>query len=53
MEILAGTLVWILPFPQTKYVGTGIIMDGIRRTFDGVDEKGKDNEKKQHLQEIP
>ncbi|MDN3506417.1 MAG: hypothetical protein P0S96_04230 [Simkaniaceae bacterium] len=46
VEILGGSLVWILPIPGAKLVGGAMISDGIRRTFNGLEEL--DNENKQN-----
>lgn len=47
VEILSGALVWILPFPGTKQLGGIMIADGVRRTFNGLEEVGKKNKKHQ------
>ncbi|NGX27133.1 MAG: hypothetical protein K940chlam6_01064 [Chlamydiae bacterium] len=46
VEILGGSLVWILPFPGARQLGGFIIADGVRRTFNGledIDEENKQN----------
>lgn len=48
VEILGGALVWILPFPGTKQLGSIMIADGIRRTFNGLEEIDEENKKNQH-----
>ncbi len=45
VEILGGALIWILPFPGAKQLGGIMIGDGIRRTFNGLEEMDKDNKK--------
>lgn len=50
VEILGGVLVWILPFPGAKELGVIMIGDGIRRTFNGVEEADKENKKNQLFQ---
>ncbi len=44
VEILSGALLWILPFPGAKQIGFLIISDGIRRTFNGLEEVEKENQ---------
>lgn len=46
VEVLVGSLVWVLPFPGTKQVGGIIIGDGLRRTFNGLEELDQENQKK-------
>ena len=48
VEILGGALVWILPFPGTKQLAGIMIADGIRRTFNGLEEVDEENKKNQH-----
>lgn len=43
VEILSGALLWILPFPGAKQIAMLIISDGIRRTFNGLEEVEKEN----------
>lgn len=43
VEILGGALVWIIPFPAAKVAGGAMIGDGIRRTFNGLEELDKEN----------
>lgn len=47
VEILGGSLVWILPLPGTKQLGGLMIADGVRRTFNGLEEMDKENKKNQ------
>lgn len=47
VEILGGVLICILPFPGAKRVGGMMIGDGIRRTFNGLEEIDKENKTKQ------
>lgn len=47
VEILGGALVWILPFPTAKQLGSIMIADGIRRTFNGLEEIDKENKNNQ------
>jgi hypothetical protein len=48
IEILSGALVWILPFPGTKQIGGIMIADGVRRTFNGLEEIDEENKQSQH-----
>ncbi len=48
VEILGGSLVWVLPFPGAKQLGGIMIADGVRRTFDGLEEIDKENKKEQY-----
>ena len=43
VEILGGGLVWILPFPGAKQLGGIMIADGVRRTFNGLEEIDEEN----------
>jgi hypothetical protein len=47
VEILGGALVWILPFPAAKQIGSIMIADGIRRTFNGLEEMDRENKNNQ------
>ena len=46
IEILVGALVWIIPAPGTKQLGAVLVGDGIRRTFNGLEEVDKQNQAK-------
>jgi len=48
IEILGGSLVWVLPFPGTKQLGGLMIADGVRRTFDGLGELDEENKQAQN-----
>jgi len=48
VEILGGALIWILPFPGTKQLGGIMVADGIRRTFNGLEEINEENKKNRH-----
>ena len=43
VEILSGALLWILPFPGAKQAAGLLLGDGIRRTFNGLEELDKQN----------
>ena len=44
VEILVGALIWIIPAPGTKQLGAILVGDGIRRTFNGLEEVDKQNQ---------
>lgn len=45
VEILTGALIWILPFPAAKQLGGIMIGDGVRRTFNGIEEIDENKKK--------
>lgn len=45
VEILGGALVWILPIPGSKVVGGAMMSDGVRRTFNGLEELDEVNKR--------
>lgn len=48
VEILSGALIWILPFPGAKQFGGIMVADGVRRTFNGLEEKDEENKKNRY-----
>lgn len=46
LEILVGGLIWIIPNPVTKTVGAGLVMDGIRRSGNGLCDQDRLNKEK-------
>ena len=47
IEIIGGVFVCILPVPAAKQIGSMMIGDGIRRTFNGLEEVDKINKNNQ------
>lgn len=43
VEILTGSLVWILPIPGAKQLGGIMVADGVRRTFNGLEDLDEQN----------
>ncbi len=38
IELIVGTLIYILPVPLAKHVGAAVIADGSRRVFNGIED---------------
>jgi hypothetical protein len=38
IELMVGTLIYILPVPLAKHVGAAVIADGSRRVFNGIED---------------
>lgn len=43
VEILAGALLWVIPYPGARQLGTLMMADGMRRVFNGAEEAGMKN----------
>ncbi len=53
VEVVGGALVWILPIPGAKQLGGIMIGDGLRRTFNGLEELDEENKKNQGIYPVP
>ena len=44
VEVATGALIYIIPLPGARNIGSLLIADGIRRTFNGLEELDKENQ---------